>query len=242
MPEKLREHYGIGLPESAVVAITERHALSITETQMMPIPRHTATALTPVAQTDGSMIPVVETGPGAGGDSRKLSWKEAQLALVRRSDEIGPAFAVTLGDTAATGAILKQLTMVAGLNGKSRVHGLGDGAPWIAEQMECQFGAQGGYLIDFYHLCGYLAEAAKVCAKDCPDIWMDIQKERLKKGAVVCGYGCPASLAGARYRSRCGCAGVTGILPIARASSSIKKLLRLTYRLAPARSKAHTVM
>jgi Uncharacterised protein family (UPF0236) len=185
--EKLREHYGIALPESAVVTITEQHARAITETQMMPVPRHTDTALTLIAQTDGSMIPIVETGPDTGGDlrkTRKLFWKEARLALVRRSDEIDPVFAVTLGDTATTGAILKQLAVATGFNEKSRVHGLGDGAPWIAEQMECQFGARGGFIIDFYHLCDYLAGAAKVCAKDCPDVWMNLQKERLKTGQL----------------------------------------------------------
>jgi hypothetical protein len=31
------------------------------------------------------------------------------------------------------------------------------------------FGAQGTYLIDFYHVSEYLAEAAKVCAAHDPD-------------------------------------------------------------------------
>jgi hypothetical protein len=31
-----------------------------------------------------------------------------------------------------------------------------DGAVWITEQMEAQFGAQANYLVDFPHLCGYL--------------------------------------------------------------------------------------
>lgn len=135
---------------------------------MMPLERHAAGALTLVAQTDGRMIPVVRTGLGTQGDLRKtrtLAWQEARLALVRRDGEVDPVFAVTLGDTAQTGALLKQLALASGFNEKSRVHGLGDGAPWIARQMEQQFGAQGGYLIDFYPLCDYLAGAAKVCAR-----------------------------------------------------------------------------
>lgn len=187
VPDKLLEHYGIELAQSAAVTITEQHAHALTEAQMMPLARPTSAALTLVAQTDGSMIPVVQTGSATGGDRRKtrtLIWREARLALVRRDGEIDPVFAVTLGDPAATGNLLKSLAVANGFNGQSRVHGLGDGAPWIAQQMEQQFGAQGAYLIDFYHLCDYLADAAKVCAKECPDQWMTLQKERLKTGQL----------------------------------------------------------
>ena len=45
----------------------------------------------------------------------------------------------------------------------AKLHGVGDGAPWIAEQVEAQFGAQGHYLVDFYHVCEYLAAAAPAC-------------------------------------------------------------------------------
>lgn len=187
--EKIEEHYGITLPVSAIAAITERHAQAITEAEAMPVPRHAVTPLTLVAETGGSMIPIVETGADAGvaadlRKTRKLSWKEARLSLVRRSDEVEPVFAVTLGDVATTGAALKQLAIAAGLNETSRVHGPGDGAPWIAEQVECQFGAQGSYLVDFYHLCDYLAAAAKVCGENFPDTWMNLQKERLKTGRL----------------------------------------------------------
>jgi hypothetical protein len=185
VPDKLLEHYGIELAQSAAVMITEQHAHALTEAQMMPLARPATAALTLVAQTDGSMIPVVQTGSATAGDRRKtrtLIWREARLALVRRDGEVDPVFAVTLGDPAATGELLKQLAVASGFNAQSRVHALGDGAPWIAQQMEQQFGAQGGYLIDFYHLCDYLADAARVCAKECPDQWMTLQKERLKTG------------------------------------------------------------
>ena len=56
----------------------------------------------------------------------------------------------------------------AGLGCNTYVHAVGDGAPWIADQVAQQFGAQGQYLIDFYHACEYLAEASSVCEP--PDI------------------------------------------------------------------------
>lgn len=133
MAGKLREHYGINLPEGAIVTITERHAHAIPE-DMAPAPRPAKAQLTLVAETDGSMIPIVETQTVAGGPAdlrktRKLLWKEAKLSLVRRSDEIEPLVAVALGDPGMAGEALNRLARAAGLAADSRVHGLGDGAP-----------------------------------------------------------------------------------------------------------------
>lgn len=184
VPGKLKEHYGIALSESAATTITEKHARAVTETVMTPVIRPTAEPLTLVVETDGSMIPLVETGTAEGvtdlRKTRKLLWKEAKLGLVRRADEVKPVFAVTLGDAAAAGADLKRLALAAGLNARSRVHGLGDGAIWIAEQIEQQFGTQGSYLVDFFHVSDYLAAAAKVCGGEHAESWMVLQKEHLK--------------------------------------------------------------
>lgn len=184
----MKEHYGITVPHGAAATITYRHAKALTEDDIVPAIPPKVIPLTLIAEADGSMIPVVQFAPpseAAHPDKRKrrtLSWKEARLSLVRRPEEVEPIFSVTLGDPLATGTALKRLTSAAGLNQHTRVHGVGDGAPWIAEQMELQFGAQGRYLIDFYHLCDYLAAAAAACTRDQPVGWLSLQKERLKAG------------------------------------------------------------
>lgn len=66
----------------------------------------------------------------------------------------------------------------------TRIHGVGDGAPWIADQFEYQFGTQSHYLIDFYHLCDYLAAAAPACAPEHPANWLTVQKARFKSGQL----------------------------------------------------------
>lgn len=76
------------------------------------------------------MIPIVEMAARteAQPDRRKtrtLLWKEAELALVRRNNEIEPLVSVTMGDPATAGNSLKQLAQAAGLTADSRVHGLG---------------------------------------------------------------------------------------------------------------------
>lgn len=186
---KLKEHYGITIPLGAAATVTERHAHALSDADTTP----TASAIKPlilIVEVDGSMIPVVEIGQCTPEvpDKRKhrtLLWKEARLSLVRRPDEVEPSFDVTLGDVTTTGAALKRLAIAAGLKPRTAVHGVGDGAPWIAEQIEVQFGAQGNYLIDFFHVCDYLAAAAPICAPDQPGEWLGCQKERLKTGQLA---------------------------------------------------------
>lgn len=186
---KLKEHYGITLSSGAAATITERHAHALSEEDITPPVRAGAAPPTLVAETDGSMIPMVQAGDAANpaADKRRcraLFWKEARLSLVRRPDEVEPIFAVTVGDAPAAGAAMKRLAVSAGLNRDTRIHGVGDGAPWIAEQMDAQFGARGAYLIDFYHLCDYLGAAAPTCAPSGPADWMEQQKARLKAGQL----------------------------------------------------------
>lgn len=193
--EKLEEHYGLKIPINAGRRITEAHARELTTEAIMPVRRESAEALTLIAEIDGSMIPIVDTGIETGTDPatvpsdarkrRRVRWKEAKLSLVRRCTERSTVYGATTGDAQAAGEVLRQLAVSVGLSSTSRVHGLGDGAPWIAEQFEQQFGAQASYLIDLYHVCDYLAPAAGVCGDDNPRGWVNQQKERLKSGELA---------------------------------------------------------
>ena len=84
------------------------------------------------------------------------------------------------------GRQLLSCAVRAGFGANSRVHALGDGAPWIVGQVEEQFGDQGRYLIDFYHVCDYLAAASEVIAPDAArrEVWMETQKDALKGGCL----------------------------------------------------------
>jgi len=78
----------------------------------------------------------------------------------------------------------------AGFGSDSRVHAVGDGAPWIVGQIEDRFGEQGSYLLDFYHVCEYLNAAAKTIVPAAEEnaaavkAWMETQKDALKTGRV----------------------------------------------------------
>jgi hypothetical protein len=70
------------------------------------------------------------------------------------------------------------------MGNRSLIHAVGDGAVWIADQVEQQFGAQANYLVDFYHVCEYLSAAATAIQPNArqADVWMEEQKQRLKSG------------------------------------------------------------
>ena len=130
------------------------------------------------------MIPIVKVDEEAE-DKRKnktLQWKEARLCLVHAAGSTTPTFGATFSGTVAdAGKQLYDCAVQAGFGKKTQLHAVGDGATWIADQIDQQFGAQGRYLIDFYHICDYLAAAAKACAPMNEKAWLDKQKDLLKQ-------------------------------------------------------------
>ena len=185
--DKLVEHYGIVLGESTIRQITEGHAQRIFDAA------NDATGWSAqgggsdfvIVEMDGGMVPIVEPDP-TKADQRKgktLQWREAKICLAPPQGSKTLAFAGTLqGDVDTAGQKLFACAIEAGFGTNTQIHALGDGAPWIADQIEVQFGAQGSYLLDFYHVCDYLGAAAKAISAtpSLQEQWMDEQKQRLK--------------------------------------------------------------
>ena len=186
---KLREHYGVAIGQSTIQRVTFEHAGAMrrSERPRTGFPDKPGRHKTIVAQTDGGMIPVVETDPGQK-DRRKgktLLWKEAKLALARAKGSRTPVYAATIGGGVdKAGAQLFDCAVRAGFGADSRVHAVGDGAPWIVGQIEERFGDQGRYLVDFYHVCEYLADASGAVHADraARQRWVETQKQALRSG------------------------------------------------------------
>jgi len=185
--DKLVEHYGIVLSESTIRRITEGHAKKIFENADPALgwPTQRGSSAVLIVEMDGGMVPIVE--PDASkADKRKgktLQWKEAKICLAHAQGSTTLAYGGTLqGDVATAGQKLFDCAQRAGFGRGTHVHAVGDGAPWIADQVEDQFGAQGNYLLDFYHVCDYLGAAAKSIVTDPvgQKPWMEEQKTRLK--------------------------------------------------------------
>lgn len=160
--QRVQEHYGIQVPVEAVRQYTLRHGRSINPMAAGAL----APAQTLVVQMDGSMIPVVHRGSAADGrKGKQLLWREARLCLARASDKAEALYGASLGSAQTAGWLWREVALKAGLGHRTHVHGLGDGAPWIVDQFRENFGQQGSYLLDFYHVSEYLAQAASRIAR-----------------------------------------------------------------------------
>jgi len=176
--ERVKEHYRIEVPASAVRKQTLDHG------RQMAGLAHTYTGRAPrqiITQMDGSMVPVMQ--PGKGPDGRKgktLSWREARLCLARDAEQAAGVYGATLGTADIASGLWRLTALQAGLHDQAFVHGVGDGAPWIVDKFRENFGQQGRYLIDYYHLSEYLAAAAPtVAAKGKVHPWRRRQQGRL---------------------------------------------------------------
>ena len=192
VPKKLMEHYGISSPVSTARKITEKHAQFIKEREDLhrDIPDDDGVRCL-ICETDGTMIPIVDTSDkNDAGDrvdkrkTRRVRWKEGCLTISREKDKVDLVYGGTLDSKDVVGDHLFDCAVRAGFGEKTKVHCVGDGASWIAEQVERVFSTQGGFLIDFYHLCEYLAAASKKCSPENPTKWLDNQKKRIKDGAL----------------------------------------------------------
>ncbi len=189
VPLKLREHYGFEIGESTIQRIAFGHAQAIFASgrPSLEFPQAPGRHKQIVAQIDGGMIQVVEPATDQK-DKRKgktLSWKEAKIALAHAKGSRTPVYGGGIeGGVEVAGRRLFDCAVRAGFGADSHVHAVGDGAPWIVGQIEERFGAQGSYLIDFYHVCEYLSAAAKTIAPDAAAgyAWMEAQKDALKTG------------------------------------------------------------
>jgi hypothetical protein len=160
---RVREHYRIEVPIAAIRQHTLQHGRKIATLPKVNSDQSSATLIT---QMDGSMIPVMQ--PGNRGDGRKgkrLFWREARLCVARDSGRVEGLYGATMGSAETAAWLWQEVVGAAGCASQSYVHGLGDGADWIVGKFTENFGHQGRYLVDFYHVSEYLAAAAKTVAR-----------------------------------------------------------------------------
>jgi hypothetical protein len=190
----LVEHYSIEVPLYTVDAVTRNMAKQAYEFNLERPPGKTPAAVQ-VTELDGSMVPIVEfkeatevSSAAEKADKRKrrtCQWNEIRVCSTHDTKLADARFGVSFGGVLETGLMMAATCAQSGMNPTTRIHGVGDGATWIAAQYEEQFGTQGSYLLDFYHVCEYLGEAAEGCPGGGTPAgkkrWMERQKKRLKE-------------------------------------------------------------
>lgn len=175
---RIQEHYGIEVSNSAIRRITLAHGRKIGAVEpAKPMPE----VKVMVTEMDGSLIPVVQ--PGKGADRRKaktLLWREVRLCCARGHDRAERVYGATLGSVENASWMWRQTAQRAGLGERTYVHGVGDGAGWIVDRFQENFGGQGGYLLDFFHVSEYLSAAAvAIRGQAKSQAWFRRQQSRL---------------------------------------------------------------
>lgn len=145
--ERVQEHYGIEVTSGAVRKHTQQHAEAMLdqprELRELPEPGHQAQI---IGELDGSMVPLVvvkETVPGNRRKTRTVSWQEARLAEARVPGSVTARFGATLGSADQAGDQLSACVIRLGGGSTTKIPCVGDGASWIAEQVERCFARKG---------------------------------------------------------------------------------------------------
>jgi len=185
--KKVHEHYGVMVATNTTRLDVEKHGKSVgvLMEKYSATSQHKETSDI-ISEMDGSMIPTVKQKQLSGMplDKRKnkaYEWKEARLALARSKGSVSPLYAVTLGSVDEAGNQLAKVVKMAGDSANTKIHCIGDGAPWISEQVERVFGSKATFLLDFYHASQYLAEASNCCSPDSNKQWFHEQQALLKE-------------------------------------------------------------
>lgn len=181
--EKVREHYGVEVSISTVREITERHGFAMQlETEIeVRMPEQGVNTL--VAEIDGTMLPVVETGDKAWDKrkQRQCKYMEVRLSLAASLGSSKPRYAASFGSVQSAGLQWKTCAIKAGAGRNTKIHCVADGARWIQSQVKEQFKEQATFLVDFYHLSEYLAAASKAITNGDGKVWLWLQQDKMKQ-------------------------------------------------------------
>jgi len=186
---RVKEHYGIEVPDSAVRVITQRHATRMRQDQVLESRMMETGVEQVIAETDGCLVPVVvmaETKKTTDKRRcRKVDWQEARLSLARKAGALSKQYQATMKSVDEAGAQRLDCVIAVGGGIPTQIHCVGDGAAWIVKQVEEKFGQSATYLIDFYHVSQYLSAAAEsIAGPEKKKVWLHQQQQRLKQNQV----------------------------------------------------------
>lgn len=108
--------------------------------------------------------------------------------MARDVDGVDGVYGATFGTAQIAGLLWHQVAEAAGLGPQTRIHGVGDGATWIMNSFQEQFGtgknSGATYTVDFHHVSDYLAAAAQVVAPDSNKDWLHQQQQCLRQNKL----------------------------------------------------------
>jgi hypothetical protein len=131
--ERLEEHYGFQVCKERIRICALEHAeqIEIEHANRQPVRTLRGEGASwIVAEADGTMIRVVETGDGKDRrNKRKLEWKEARLAAACEQGSTQAVYEASFGSVEDLGKRWGHAALQAGWSVKSQIHVVSDGAP-----------------------------------------------------------------------------------------------------------------
>ena len=174
---RMKEHHGVEINVSAIRHMTELHAARAAEIEQAIPLKDNQPSRQMIIEMDGEMVPLVEYE--SSNDRRKTKknlWAELRVGVAQNHHTVAWKYACSFNNPDELGERLKKVMLRLGFNDQTAVHGVGDGAAWIAEQGEKIAGSRYTHLIDLYHLCEYFAGAVSAWDPESKK-----EAERLKK-------------------------------------------------------------
>ena len=180
--EKVREHYRIEVNESAVREATLKHGEAMQMGIEVEVRMPVSGVKQMLSEMDGMFVPLVTTeGNGDHRKRRVCEYGEAKLCLAGQVGAMQRRYRGTMGKAEAAGKMWKACVVESGGGIETELHCVGDGAKWIETQMKKRFGEKAKYLVDFYHLSDYLADAGEAIKGKEGAKWLREQQSRLKR-------------------------------------------------------------
>jgi len=188
----LKEHLNIDISIYSIDKVTEDVSQAAKQHNAR-CPDGIKPAETLISEVDGSMLPIVifnkekDSGKHVNTrDKRKhrlCIWKEIRVSTVSNPDAADTYYGVALEGPFGVGLMMSDCCKFKGMNNETYIHAIADGASWIADQYEKQFGSQCKFTLDFYHVCEYLADAAGCTSMNQEERnrWLEIQKSSLRE-------------------------------------------------------------
>lgn len=184
----LKEHYQIEVPKYQIDKVTAEICQEAKK-QNATKPGKVSEAEVLISETDGSMLPIISTEVPEGAQEtdrrkhRKCHWKEIRVSVASNPTLSESYYGVALGEPYMVGLMMHECCQFKGMTPQTQVHAVSDGAPWICEQYEKQFGTQCKFLLDFFHACDYLVQAAASTAMTLEERnkWLESCKDDLRK-------------------------------------------------------------
>jgi len=131
-------------------------------------------------------LPLTQKSSSKIRRKRETKWREVRLISTLKQGEVEAKYLATMEDCESVGKKMFGLALLHGMGEKTFVHGLGDGAPWIADQFKTNF-PNGRFLLDRYHLIENIYKGAEGLGTTNEKIkkrWVNTQVERIDKGLI----------------------------------------------------------